>query len=128
MLRLNPFIPSGISHLYIMDESISNLNLKSTFCKQTVQNLIRCFKHCLPMSHKKMLGLNRLKQIPQYIEAPIPTTHKARTYARAHMHTHTRTHARTHTRTHARTHTHIRTHTHCLLISLCCIYLTTFFL
>ena len=52
---LNPLMPNEISRPYHLDESISNLrvvrggggefqfhsNFKSTFCKQTVQNLIR---------------------------------------------------------------------------------------
>ena len=49
---VNPFIPNGMSHIYKMDESISNLmvvgkktsilfQFKLSFCKQKVYNLMR---------------------------------------------------------------------------------------
>ena len=51
---LNPLIPNVSSHLYQLDESISNSgllggichfnsNFNNNFCKQTVENLIRRF-------------------------------------------------------------------------------------
>ena len=77
---LNPFMPNGISHLYQLSESISNLRvvgskfqfhlfLKSTFCALTVKNMIRrhrrrrliwfCTVCRCPI--KRMLDLNGLK-------------------------------------------------------------------
>ena len=45
-LCINPFMPKGFSHLYQMDEFISNFRVVgcffSYFCKQTVETLIRC--------------------------------------------------------------------------------------
>ena len=66
---VNPSMPNGISCPYHLNESFlvegllgdkfqSESIFKSSFCKQTVQNLIRrrirlIFFHCFPMSHKK---------------------------------------------------------------------------
>ena len=77
MHLVNPFMPYGFSHLYQLDESISNLglfggifhfysNFDRTFCKETVENLIAASDpvlHCLPMSHKKDTRLIWVKSV-----------------------------------------------------------------
>ena len=70
---VNPFKPNWISHFYQLDQYISVLrvvrcyisyffqNFDRTFCKKTVETLIRCgviwFYTVLPMSHKKDASL-----------------------------------------------------------------------
>ena len=72
MQMFNPFKPNRISHCYKLDQSITALwvvgcilhfysNFNRTFCKQTVETLIRrrvllasaLGLYCLPMFHKK---------------------------------------------------------------------------
>ena len=74
-------MPNGFSHHHQLDESVSNLrllgsmfqfhsNFGNTFCKQTVETLIRrCFAasdlglHCLLISHKKNARLMLVKAL-----------------------------------------------------------------
>ena len=77
-------MPNAFSHLYQLDEFISNFrvvgwcfsfsNFKRNFCLQTVENLIRhhifaasdLVLHCLPVSHKKddrLIWVNAMSKI-----------------------------------------------------------------
>ena len=86
LTNVNPFKPNGISHCYHLDQSISVLrdagcyfsvcsNFHRTFCKQTVETLIRCrflaasdlVLHCLPMSHKKEARFIWVKPVRSFV-------------------------------------------------------------